>query len=242
MLAILILMNRGRIYQKLPYGVFGILMWWFVLQSGVHATIAGVLLALTIPTRPAPNTKALVAQCSNLMSGYSLPERADEEVRHAAVQTLESITQRIQSPLESLEHDIQPWTTYLILPIFALANAGIVLSGVSVDSLTSTITLGIIFGLVLGKPLGIVGFSWIAIRMGWAELPSRVSWKSFISVSFLAGIGFTMSLFISNLAFADPQVIDEAKIGILIASALATIIGLGLGFAFNEPIGSRKSS
>ena len=240
-LVILVGMNRGRIYQKLPYIVLGIVMWWFILQSGVHATVAGVLLAMTIPARKAPDTKALIAQCSNLMNDVGLPEADVEDLRHSAVQTLESITQRIQSPLEALEHDIQPWVTYAILPIFALANAGIVLAGTTLSSLGNSVTIGIIFGLVLGKPIGILGFAWIAVKLGWADLPSQVSWKSMFSISWLAGIGFTMSLFISNLAYSDQNIIADAKIGILIASTLATIIGLSCGYFMNDEIGSSKS-
>jgi len=240
-LFVLIVMNRAKIYARLPYMIFGILLWYTILLSGVHATLAGVLLAFTIPTRTAPNTRALIAQASNLLQDFSMPNKNKDEMQHAALQTMETITHRLQSPLESLEHDVQPWTTYLILPIFALANAGISLAGFQLSTLVNSITLGIIVGLVIGKPLGILGFSWIAIKLGWAELPTGVGWSNFFSVSWLAGIGFTMSLFISNLAFTDDLLISEAKIGILIASILASIIGLSLGFKMNSKIYNEKT-
>ena len=115
---------------------------------------------------------------------------------------LDTIINRMLSPAERLEHQLTPWSTYLILPIFALANAGVALSGDAFANLADPISLGIILGLVVGKPLGISFFSWLAIRLGWAEMPAGVQWPQFISASFLAGIGFTMSLFISGAAFA----------------------------------------
>ena len=132
----------------------------------------------------------------------------------------------MQSPAQRLEHALHPWSTYLILPIFALANAGVQLRFDM--SLFGPISIGILLGLVIGKPLGITLFSWLAIRLGLAELPRNVSWRELFSASWLAGIGFTMSLFIANAAFSDPKLLDQAKIGILFASLLAGIIGFVL--------------
>jgi NhaA family Na+:H+ antiporter len=228
----LIGLNRARVYATLPYALLGIGLWLAFLESGIHPTIAGVLLALTIPTRSPPNTRALLAQVVSLLEGFDLPRewRAEpDSQRQATLNTLEVVADRMRSPAQRLEHDLNPWTTYLILPLFALANAGVVLSGEGAGqpSLFDPIGVGILFGLVLGKPLGISLFSWLAVRLGWAELPSGVGWAQLFSASWLAGIGFTISLFITNAAFADPALQATAKLAILIASLLAA----GLGWA-----------
>jgi NhaA family Na+:H+ antiporter len=229
----LIGLNRARVYATLPYALLGIGLWLAFLQSGIHPTIAGVLLALTIPTRSPPNTRVLLAQVVSLLQGFDLPSewRAEpDSQRQATLNTLEVVADRMRSPAQRLEHDLNPWTTYLILPLFALANAGVVLSGEGAGqpSLFDPIGVGILFGLVLGKPLGISLFSWLAVRLGWAELPSGVGWPQLFSASWLAGIGFTISLFITNAAFPDPALQATAKLAILTASLLAAGLGWGL--------------
>ena len=232
----LIGLNRARVYTTLPYALLGIGLWLAFLESGIHPTIAGVLLALTIPTRSPPNTRALLAQVVTLLEGFDLPleGRAEHEShRQATLNTLEAVADRMRSPAQRLEHDLHPWTTYLILPLFALANAGVVLGGEAAGaagqpSLFNPVGIGILSGLVLGKPLGITLFSWLAVRLGWAELPSGVGWPQLFSASWLAGIGFTISLFITNAAFTDPAVQATAKLAILIASLMAAGLGWGL--------------
>jgi NhaA family Na+:H+ antiporter len=207
----LIGLNRARVYATLPYALLGIGLWLAFLESGIHPTIAGVLLALTIPTRSPPNTRALLAQVVSLLEGFNLPPewRAEpNSQRQATLNTLEVVADRMRSPAQRLEHDLNPWTTYLILPLFALANAGVVLrgegaGGAGQPSLINPVGLGILFGLVLGKPLGISLFSWLAVRLGWAELPLGVGWLQLFSASWVAGIGFTISLFITHAAFPD---------------------------------------
>lgn len=239
--AILFVINRFRIYSSLPYLVLGLVLWYMFLESGIHPTIAGVILAFTIPTREPPDTKILIAQCNTLMIDPHLGDFTEDSLRHAALQTLETITERLQSPSQRLEHDVQPWTVYLILPIFALANAGISLSGTTSSLLTSSVTLGIILGLVIGKPLGIILFAWIAVKLNVAQLPGQVSWKDIFAISWLAGIGFTMSLFIAGIAFEDETLASEAKIGILIASAIAALLGLIIGLLLTKQIGEAYS-
>lgn len=225
----LIGLNRARIYEPWPYAVLGFGLWFAFLQSGIHPTIAGVLLATTIPTRNPPNTGALLAQCISVLDEFEDPisrqTRADDGYQ-AAAQTLEVVADRMQSPAQRIEHVLHPWTTYLILPIFALANAGVHLRFDM--SLFGSISVGILLGLVIGKSLGITILSWVTIKLGLAELPSNVSWRQLFSVSWLAGIGFTMSLFIANAAFTNPELLDQAKIGIIIASVLAGVIGSAL--------------
>jgi NhaA family Na+:H+ antiporter len=154
-----------------------------------------LLLALTIPTRSPPNTRTLLAQVVSLLEGFNLPSEWHSEPdgrRQATINTLEVVADRMRSPAQRLEHDLDPWTTYLILPLFALANAGVALGGGGAGgsappSLFSPVSLGILCGLVLGKPLGVSLFSWLAVRLGFAELPSGVGWLQMFSASWLAG-------------------------------------------------------
>lgn len=225
LLVVLILLNRARVFSPIPYAIAGVLLWLAFLQSGVHPTIAGVLLALTIPTRSQANISRLVAQTDTVLNRYDYADADDENEEEALVLMLNTILDRLEPPAQRLEHQLQPWTTYLILPIFALANAGIPLAGGGEAGLLHPVSLGIILGLVVGKPLGISLFGWLAHRLGIAELPKDISWAQFISASALAGIGFTMSLFITSAAFADGEIANAAKIGILVASLLAAVIG-----------------
>jgi NhaA family Na+:H+ antiporter len=152
---------------------------------------------------------------------------AEETIREPAlVQTMETILERMQSPAQRLERTLTPWTTYLILPIFALANAGVPLSVGASRELLSPVSLGVILGLVIGKPLGISLFSWIALRTGLAEMSGDLHFKQLVGASFLAGIGFTLSLFIANAAFADSDLLASVKLSILVASILAGVIGI----------------
>jgi NhaA family Na+:H+ antiporter len=224
----LIILNRARVYSPLPYVVLGFGLWLAFLESGIHPTIAGVLLAMTIPSRSPANMRTSLAQVISVLQSFELPVKWRDQVdsrRQAAVSTLEEITERMQSPAQRLEESLTPWTTYLILPLFALANAGVVINPDSVGTLTSRLSLGIIFGLVVGKPLGIGLISYGATRLGLASLPGGVEWRQFLSAGVLAGIGFTMSLFITNAAFSDPVTQEAAKLAILVASILAAAIG-----------------
>lgn len=225
----LIGLNRARVYSPLPYAVLGIGLWLAFLQSGIHPTIAGVLLAITIPTRSPPNIRTLLAQVISLLQSFELPvewQVNPDSRRQAAVSTMDDITERMQSPAQRLEERLTPWTTYIILPLFALANAGVAINPDTVSTLNSSVSLGIILGLVVGKPIGISLVAYGAIRLGLAEMPEGVRWRQFVSASALAGIGFTMSLFISGAAFAgDPALLGISKLAILIASIVAAVIG-----------------
>ncbi len=230
-LAVLFGLNRARVFSPFPYAILGIGLWLAFLESGVHPTIAGVLLAMTIPTRSPANTGVMLAQCVTILDNYEMPGAAqsNRDASHqAAVQTLENITDRLLSPAQRLERDLHPWSTYLILPVFALSNAGITLSGGGGETLLDGVSLGIISGLVLGKPFGIYLASRLAVRLGLAELPPDLNWRQIFSASWLAGIGFTMSLFIANAGFSDPALLNTAKLAILIASVAAGVVGWGL--------------
>lgn len=229
---ILVGLNALGVRNPLPYALLGLLLWVAFVQSGLHATIAGVVLALTIPARTRVRAEAFMAQCIAILGGVE-PEAQQEESQHndrrqAAAHALEAIAERMQSPAQRLEHALTPWATFFVLPIFALANAGVSLSGGVGDVLGSQVALGVILGLLVGKPLGITFFTWLAVRLGIGEMPARVEWPQLISATFLAGIGFTMALFIGNAAFDDPVTLDAAKLGILLASLLSGAIGFGL--------------
>lgn len=212
------ILQKIRVWAIPVYAVLGIFIWYATLESGVHATIAGVALGLLTPARP------LLGQRDAQQIVDALPSDANvAEVRHASFLAQESV------PLtERLEELLHPFTAFMIIPIFALANAGIVLSGDTIsDAAASNVTLGIIVGLVIGKPLGIALFTWVATRFGFA-LPEGVNWPQFVGMGLAAGIGFTVSIFVGNLAFEDSAITELAKIGILVASLIAAIGALVL--------------
>lgn len=235
LLVVLLLFNRSGIRRPLPYAIVGVLLWIAVHASGVHATLAGILLAMTIPARPA-HSPAQFESCiaelqSELRDSRSDSRTSDDPLtneRMAAIaEAMERSAAAVQSPLQRVEHALTPWVTFVIIPIFALANAGIDLGAIEwTQALASKVTVGVFTGLVIGKFIGVSLFSWVAVRLGWARLPAGVQWKHLTGAAWLAGIGFTMSLFIANLAFADPAIVEQAKLGILLGSALSASIGL----------------
>lgn len=235
LLALLILFNRGGIRRPLPYAVAGAFLWYAVLESGVHATLAGILLALTIPARPAFTPGMFERRIDELHSAFRA-DRRDMETpddplsnhRMASIaEAMEASASAVQSPLQRLEHGLTPWVTFVVIPVFALANAAIDLTDIRLgEALSNRVTQGVVLGLVLGKFIGIGLFSWIAVKLGWGRLPAGVEWRHLLGAAWLGGIGFTMSLFIGQLAFRDPLVIEQAKLGILLASAISAAIGL----------------
>ena len=228
--------NRLGVRAILVYMILGAALWLAFLKSGVHATIAGVLLAFTIPARSVIDHNAfrslLNAVSDKLVKRND--EREDKEKtddEQAAVHTLEKACEMVESPLQRLEHGLHPWVTYMIIPVFALANAGVTISGSFTASLTSQVSLGIIFGLIFGKQIGVTLFSWLAVKTKMADLPANVSWRQIYGVSCLAGIGFTMSLFIATLGFGESMNLTYSKIGILAASLISGIAGWLLLFS-----------
>lgn len=230
-LFVLLGVNRAGVRHPLVYAFLGIGgLWLAFLLSGVHATIAGVLAAMTIPARPRMSKREFVRTSRILLTEFEYRGEDREDIlaneRQAeAAKALEIASDLAQTPLQRLEHALQPWVTFGIMPLFALANAGIVLRVDLLSALNHPVTLGVIFGLVLGKQLGITLFSWLAVRSGLADLPKQVSWRHLYGTGWLAGIGFTMSLFIANLAFDDPALLAMAKIGILVASLVSGLVG-----------------
>jgi NhaA family Na+:H+ antiporter len=223
--------NRLGVRHPLPYALIGAVLWMTVLQSGIHATIAGVLLAFMIPSRTAINQREFLEHGRAVLDHFEQAAEKDslnilsDIEQQTAVEALEDACEKVQPPLHRLEYALHPWVTFLIMPLFALANAGVSLSGDLGNVVTQRVTLGVVLGLVLGKPIGVTLASWLAVRSGLASLPENVSWKQIHGAGWLAGIGFTMSLFMTGLAFTDDAHLREAKLGILIASLCAGIVG-----------------
>jgi NhaA family Na+:H+ antiporter len=232
-LVALIAANRLGIRHPLVYGLLSLGLWLAFLASGVHTTIAGVLAAMAIPARTRINSEEFLNRSRALLQRFEeagVPGQGTLSNRYqrSAVYALEVACHEVQSPVRILEHQLHPWVTFVIVPLFALANAGVYLGGDLIAALTNPITLGVIIGLVLGKQIGVTLFSWLAVRTGLAAMPDGVTWLQIYGVSWLTGIGFTMSLFIANLAFIDASFLDMAKVGILAASLIAGTIGLVL--------------
>ncbi|CAM5776438.1 Na(+)/H(+) antiporter NhaA [Labrys miyagiensis] len=199
LLVVLSIMNRRGVTFLPAYLALGVVLWVLTFLSGVHATLAGVALAFTIPLRPAGH---------------------DEH-----------------TPLHRLEHGLHPWVTYLIVPVFGFANAGVALGGMSLANLADPVTLGVTLGLFLGKQIGVFLFAALAIRLKWAQLPEHASWGQIYGVALLCGIGFTMSLFIGGLAYADAApLLDETKLGVLLGSLISATVGaMVLGLSASRP-------
>ena len=234
------LLNRGGVRHPLPYALLGILLWLALHASGVHATLAGVLLAATIPARPGCAPAQFERRIAELQSAFSADRRdagtsddplSNERMARIA-EAMEQSASAVQSPLQRMEHTLTPWVTFFVIPVFALANAGIDLAAIAWrKELLSPVTLGVVTGLALGKFSGVSLFAWLAVRSGMARLPSGVRWRHLLGGAWLAGIGFTMSLFISQLAFPAAEAVEEAKLGILLGSALSAAIGLAWLYA-----------
>jgi len=226
---LLVLLNATRVRRLLPFLVVGIVLWFALHESGIHATIAGVVLALTIPVRTRINAEEFSSEARELLAEFDKAETGDLLVltskgQQEAIHALERASEGVQAPLLRLEHGLQPLVQYGIMPLFAFANAGVRLAG-SDASPTAPVTLGIFLGLVIGKPLGITLFSWLAVRLRLAALPAETSWRALHGVAWLGGIGFTMSLFIAAQAFGGTPLLFPAKLGILLGSTLAGSVG-----------------
>lgn len=234
LLAVLFVINRGGIRNPVPYTVIGIFLWLAMLKSGIHPTVAGILLACAIPAKSAftpPDFARKIAQLQDELYEESFdPYACDHTIgcpRMASVaENLEKAAKAVQSPLQHMEHVLSPWVTFLILPLFAFSNMGVDFSKLSLGAAFGHIAMGVALGLVLGKFIGIFLFSWLAVNLKLAKLPNKVTWRHMLGIGWLGGIGLTMSLFISNLAFVMPVHLEEAKVGILAASMIAAPIGL----------------
>ena len=224
-LAALILANRLGVRRPTVYLVLGIALWAAVFQSGVHSTVAGVLLALTIPARTRIDSDAFVARARSIVDDFEGRTVGGQDARtenhHAALWELEDATESAQAPMLRIEHTLYPWVSFLIVPLFALANAGVAIGRDFGALLADPIAVGVVTGLVVGKQVGITALAYLVVRLGLASLPSGVTWRHIYGAAWLAGIGFTMSLFIGGLAYGEGPMLDVAKLGILGASLIA---------------------
>lgn len=235
-IGILFLCNRAGIRYALPYAVLGILLWLALLKSGIHATLAGVILAFTIPARPVYTPQQFDEHLAEMRKAFHAETLNCDEMdapldinrMYAIAESLEKASSAVQSPQQRMEHHLAPWVTFAVIPLFAMANAGLDLLALPFQEvIIQPVTMGVVLGLVLGKFFGISGFAWLAVRLGWATLPQGVQWRHILGASWLGGIGFTMSLFIAQLAFANsPLLFEEARLAIILASAIAAVIGL----------------
>ena len=223
-------LNRIGVYRPLPYAILGLVLWFALHDAGIHATLAGVALAILTPTRPPADLVALMAQAETIVHA-EIKTTEEAVLRHGpslpALEALDAIHDRIESPADKLLRTIEPWSSFFVLPIFALANAGVVLS---LDAFAShgQLMMAIIMGLVVGKPLGIMVAATLAVYSGIAIKPAAYTWRQLFGASVIAGIGFTMSLFIASQAFPDPGDFTAAKIAIFLASIIAGTAGVAI--------------
>ncbi len=231
-LAIMIIANLSGVRRTVFYAIIGFAgVWIAFIYSGVHATIAGVLIALTIPARTKISENDYISKLTDYLNRFKLEEPDENSTlltkkQVHVISDIEDLNKKAHTPLQKLEHALHPVTAYFILPVFALSNAGVHIDGKVIDMLLHPISIGIICGLILGKFIGISLFSRLMVKFKIAALPVGVTWNQIYGVAFLAGIGFTMSMFISDLAFKDESFKQIAKVGIMTASFLSAIIGM----------------
>jgi NhaA family Na+:H+ antiporter len=234
----MIAMNRLGVRSGLAYFLVSVGMWYFMLKSGVHATVAGVLGAFAIPVRSRIDPELFIVRVREYLNQFDQPVTERTIIlspeQQSAVEAIEREALRVQSPLQRLEHRLHYFVAFFVMPIFALANAGVALGGEGGLNWTSRVIWGVALGLLIGKPLGIALFSWLAVRLGLAQLPKGINFVHIVGVGFLGGIGFTMALFIGGLAFRGDE-LNYAKLGILAGSALAGAIGFMMLRIWTKP-------
>lgn len=227
---ILMFMNYIRVKSSILFIIGGIVLWFFIFNSGIHATIAGVLLALAIPAESRINEMRFFIQSKHLLGKFKEAYSKDFNftMNKEEQEVIEQLSRNIESvrPMTlKLEHSFHTFVMFIIMPLFALANAGVCFQSISHEQLTSTVSIGIFLGLVVGKPLGILSLSYLAVKLKIASIPENIKWKHIFSIGCLAGIGFTMSLFINGLAFSSETMVNSGKVSILIGSLVIGVIG-----------------
>ena len=215
--------NMMGVRKPAFYAVLGICIWWAVLESGVHATVAGILLAFSIPARAYVDRDLFLQRSRRLLNQFEAAE-PNSPASHDAIHALETQCELIESPLQRIEHYLHPWVSFFIMPLFAFANAGVRIWGKGLAALTHPASLGVALGLLIGKPLGIWLFASVSAKTRMATPPAELTSDKLFGASCLCGIGFTMSLFIANLAFGEGPLLDMAKIGTLAGSVVAGVL------------------
>lgn len=218
-IAVMGLLNWGKVWNRMPYIFLGVVLWFYIHESGLHATLAGVITAAMLPSRRPADGRSVAAQAAAIVEAEEEPEHMGD----TAVRRLTNAVERLREPGFHLQEALEAYSNYLILPLFAFFNTGLLIVGSSFSPMAPE-NLGVMLGLYLGKPLGIVGIVWLATSMGWARLSSEIGWAQMIGAGFLAGVGFTMSIFISNAAFTGGE-LDGVKLAVLLASTCAALTG-----------------
>jgi NhaA family Na+:H+ antiporter len=228
LLVVLFILSYRNVYSKYLTFAFGTVIWFLFYKAGIHPTIAGVLVAFTVPIRQQINLETYIDKLCEIVANVQhaknqkaplLSEKQIEEIDN-----LEDWTDKVQSPLQHLEHKLHNWVAYLVMPVFALSNAGVTIGGGTQMDLSLAGQIG--GALVAGKLIGITLFSWIGVKSKLADLPTGVHFKQIIGTGLIAGVGFTMSIFVANLAFTDdPALLDSAKVGVLAGSLMAGLAG-----------------
>lgn len=230
LLGLIIAMLKGGMRNPLLYIVVALLVWGSIHESGVHATIAGVLLGVVTPATSWFSERAFADSAGHRLrdARHALDQEDHDEVG-VAVGQIEELARTTEAPLDRLERTVRPWVSFMVLPLFALVNAGVTFSADMLEkSILSSVTLGVAVGLIVGKMIGITLLSWVAVRLGFAHALKELTWRHKIGVSLLSGIGFTVALFITELAFEGGNLVEEAKVGILAASLFAGLAGYGV--------------
>lgn len=228
-LAVMLAMNWAGVRNPLAYALVGFLMWFAMLKSGVHPTMAGILGAMAIPARNRVDRAALIRASRDFTEKYS--DGSDESTgfmsdrERSLVYRLERTSALVQSPSQRLEHQLHPWVSFAIMPVFALANAGVAIDASLLAGMREPVALGVVMGLVVGKQVGILGFAWLAVKSRLAGMPEDLTWGHLYGLGWLAGIGLTMALFINGLAFGGTAEQDVAKAGVLCASLISGVGG-----------------
>lgn len=222
--------NFLGVRSTLIYLILGIVVWACFLFSGVHATIAGVLVAFTIPARTKIRESEYIDQVKDYIHQFeqAIPLHGPLMTgqQHHIIERIKTISQDAETPLQKIEHGLHPWVAFLVMPVFALANSGMYIGSNFFVSLVNPVSMGVIIGLVAGKLIGVFSFTWLMVKSRISRLPAHASWKHIFGVALLAGVGFTMSLFITGLAFTDQAHIDNARYGILLASVISGCTGI----------------
>jgi NhaA family Na+:H+ antiporter len=229
-LILLVSANWLGVRHLLLYTVLGVILWLAFLESGIHATVAGVLFATTIPARSNLDKQGFLKKSHSILDQLEgdNPRQVtsdSEERDQSMVQDPGQVDEDVKSPVQRFEHSLHPWVVFVIMPLFAFANAGVRFEEGLGSMMLDSVPLGLFLGLVLGKQIGITLFSWVAVKSRLASLPSAVTWRHIYGVAWLGGIGFTMSLFIAGLAFGDGPLMGESKVGIYAASLIAGVGG-----------------
>lgn len=231
--AVLLCFNLLQVRSPVPYMLVGVVLWYFLLKSGVHATVSGVLLAWTIPAGVKNTPQQFIRMAKSILDRFSSCEESSlfrpcvlkHPEQHTALMQLEALSRSAETPLQRIEHNLVKFVSFVVVPVFAMANAGIFFGSGALEGLGSPASVGVLVGLFIGKPLGIAGATWVMVRLGVVSLPRMVTMGHIVGAGCLAGIGFTMSLFVNALAFSDQTVIDQVKLSILVVSILSWTAG-----------------